>query len=257
MSKLPEMKKMKESLFKKLIAILLALATFILAGCQNNESVNEENPSENISQNDENATDNNTDESKAPIDLTKVDLSQYGISSNNKISEPYETPKGNFYYVCDYDAGEKDEFNTYRFFTTDEDVMYAETGTLVTDSFISPFEYKFYDINNDGVEELIVHEKIHTEDFNVFTFKEGEMLFVGTIFDDHGSLYARDDIITAVSREWVDHENEDAGPYSMYFTYKLLNDEIVEVGCGSCVPISELDDSQFGQELAFTEWQKG
>ena len=43
---------MKESLFKKLIAILLALATLVLAGCQNNESVNEDNPLENISQND-------------------------------------------------------------------------------------------------------------------------------------------------------------------------------------------------------------
>lgn len=247
---------MKKSLFKKIIAILLALATLILAGCQNNESVNEDNSSENISQNDENAIDNNTDEAKAPIDLTKVDLNQYGISSNNKISEPYETPKGNFYYVCDYDAGEKDEFNTYRFFTTDDDVMYAETGTLVTDSLIYPFEYKFYDINNDGIEELIVHEKIHVKDFRVFTFKDGEMFFAGEIADDHGSLYARDDIITAVSREWVDYEDEDAGPYSMYFTYKLSNDKTVKVGHGSCVPISELDDSQFGQELVFTEWQE-
>ena len=248
---------MKESLFKKLIAILLALATLVLASCQNNESVNEENPSENISQNDENAIDNNTDEAKAPIDLTKVDLNQYGISSNNKISEPYETPKGNFYYVCDYDAGEKDEFNTYRFFTTDDDVMYAETGTLVTDSYIYPFEYKFYDINNDGVEELIVHEKIHIKDFRVFTFKDGEMFFAGEIADDHGRLYGRDDTITAVSREWVDYEVEGAESYSMYFIYKLSNDKIAGVGHGSCVPISELDDSQFGQELVFTEWQKG
>ena len=250
---------MKVSFIKSLIAVSLAFATLTFAGCQKgNKPVNsDENPSESISQNDEIISDNNADEMKLPIDLTTVDLTQYGISSNYEISEPYETTKGNYYYVCDFDAGKKDEFKAYRFFTTDRDVMCAETDVLVTDSYINPIGYEFYDVNNDGVEELIVHEKIHIKEFKIFTFKDGEMFCAGVIHDEHGSLYARDDMITAVTREWIDYETEDAEPYSMYFIYKLSNDKIAEVGHGSCVPISELDDSQFGQELIFTEWQEG
>ena len=41
---------MKNSLFKKIIAVLLALATLMLAGCSKDEPVNNDNPSENISQ---------------------------------------------------------------------------------------------------------------------------------------------------------------------------------------------------------------
>lgn len=43
---------MKKSAIKKIIAVLLALATLVFAGCQNKEPVNGDNPSENISQND-------------------------------------------------------------------------------------------------------------------------------------------------------------------------------------------------------------
>ena len=42
---------MKISLLKKLIAVSLAFATLMFAGCSKDEPVNEENPSENISQN--------------------------------------------------------------------------------------------------------------------------------------------------------------------------------------------------------------
>ncbi len=282
---------MKNSLFKKIIAVSLAFATLMFAGCQKDEPVNNDNPSENISQNvdeetalqevestdkDEETTkqeetskkpvEDKTNkqeatETKKPvtdkkiIDLKSVDLSQYGISSNNKISEPYETLKGNFYYVCDYGAGENDKFKTYRFFTTDHDVMCAEIEDLVTDSYINPIGYIFYDINNDGVEELIVHEKIHIKEFRVFTFKDGEMLFVGEITDEHGYLYGRDDTVTAVTREMSN--GEESEPYSMYFIYKLTNNKLMETGHGSCVPISELDDSQFGKKLVFNEWQDG
>ena len=130
---------MKKSLFKKIIAVLLAFATLMFAGCQKDEPVNEENPSESISQNvDEETTSQEVEssdkdeettkqeetskkeadeektnkqevtETKKPatdkkvIDLKSVNLAQYGILSNHKISKPYSISVGNVYVVRDF-----------------------------------------------------------------------------------------------------------------------------------------------------------
>ena len=237
-----EKKKNKKAI--KVIAIILACVIVIGAILGVKFLSPEKKP------NDETIVGNN-DEIKA-IDLITVDLSQYGISSNNEISEAFVTPKGNYYYVCDLEAETNDKFKTYRFFTTDEDVMYAEVEALVIDSYINPVEYVFYDINNDGAEELIVHEKIHVNDYRVFTFKDGEMLFAGAMFNDFGDLYGKDGTVTTVGREWLDEEG--AGHHSFYCTYELVDNKLVEKESDSCEPLNGADDSQFGQKMVFTKW---
>ena len=63
---------MKKSLFKKIIAVLLAFATLMFAGCQKDEPVNEENPSESISQNvDEETTSQEVESSDKDEETTK------------------------------------------------------------------------------------------------------------------------------------------------------------------------------------------
>jgi hypothetical protein len=223
-----------------------------------------DNPSESISQSDvvnqeeSEVTDATEPEETTPIDLTAVDLSQYGLSSNYEISEPFPTTKGNYYYVCDYGAGAEDEFEEYRFFTTEDNVMYVSLGVANVESYINPYEYIFYDINNDGVEELIAHEKIHVDDFRVFTFEDDKMVFAGEIFDDHGYLYGGDGTITAVTREWCDYEgDEPSDPYVYYGTFKMAHNKMVEVNDGVCEPLNEAETSQFGTKLVFNKWIEG
>ncbi|MBQ8765221.1 MAG: hypothetical protein IJZ16_00275 [Clostridia bacterium] len=153
---------MKKSLFKKILAISLAFATLTFAGCQNNEPVVDDNPSENISQNvDEEtsqeveSTDKNETEStkqeessqeidknqssiddimgvgataptvmKETIDLKSIDLKKYGLTDDNDISVPYPTSLGCAYVVRDYGKAEE---QTYLFVTTKDKVMYLNT----------------------------------------------------------------------------------------------------------------------------------
>ena len=139
---------MKNSLFKKIIAVSLALSTLMFAGCSKDKPVSEESPSESITQNvDESTTQEaeGTDKEetseqpaededdeysveldimKETIDLKKVDLTKYGLSKNNDISVPYPTSLGCVYVVRDYG---KEEEKTYLFVTTKDKVMYLDT----------------------------------------------------------------------------------------------------------------------------------
>lgn len=114
--------------------------------------------------------------------------------------------------------------------------------------------YNYYDINNDGTDELIIHEKNDVKEYKVYIFADGKMYHSGTIFDDHGDLYGKDGMVTAVSRKWND---EDSGKtYSVYFTYEIVNNKLVEKENGKCEPLNEADDSQFGKKIELNKWYK-
>ncbi len=145
---------MQNSLLKKLIAVLLAFATLMFAGCQKDEPVNNDNPSENISQDadekvssedesqnvnekvtSQDKSENVDDETdimdeitptvmKETIDLNSVDLKKYGLTDDHEISVPYPTSSGYVYVVRDYG---KEEEQTYLFVTTKDKVMYLNT----------------------------------------------------------------------------------------------------------------------------------
>ena len=96
---------MKKSVFKKIIAVLFALATLILAGCQNNESVNEDNLSENISQNDVvNQEENTQREETSNKDETKP--TEKEETKDEETAKKEETTKndGKKNYISDYIA---------------------------------------------------------------------------------------------------------------------------------------------------------
>ena len=78
---------MKKSVFKKTLAVLLALVILLLAGCQNKEPVNEDIPSENISQNDEINTETNVERTELHNDDS--------TSQSKEDSEPSSTVESN------------------------------------------------------------------------------------------------------------------------------------------------------------------
>lgn len=161
--------KMKKTLFKKVLAVLLALATLIFAGCQKDEPVNDDNPSENISQSDENqvAVDDimGMEEShptvmKETIDLHSVDLSKYGLTNDYEVSIPYPMSLGCAYVVRDYG---KEEEQTYLFVTTKDNVMYFNTEfpssgrlPLTGEYSYETYSLKTADLDGEKGEEIVL-----------------------------------------------------------------------------------------------------
>lgn len=180
---------MKNSLFKKIIAVSLALSTLMFAGCSKDKPVSEESPSESITQNidesttqdaestDKEETESTKEESskkpaedktnkqeatetkkpandKKAIDLKTVKLSQYGISSDYEISKAYPILLGNVYVVRDY--CEEYLAKTYIFVTTTEKVLMIESGdcpkgVTLNDS----YEIYFADLDGEKGEEIL------------------------------------------------------------------------------------------------------
>ena len=169
---------MKKSAIKKIIAVLLALATLVFAGCQNNEPVNEENLSENISQHDENAKENInyhnpidyfepgagvlTYDSKVmnnTIDLNEIDLfAEFNINDNHEISVPYPTSLGTVYLVREYLT---EKSLTYLFVTTQDIITYEMVTDIGFYSILDNGGYTCYElhtanVDNEQGEEIVL-----------------------------------------------------------------------------------------------------
>ena len=238
-----------------IIGVVVAVVAIVLGVVflAPDKDVSVDDPTENITDvmNQDEVAD--VTEEITPIDLTTVDLSQYGLSTDYEISEAFPTTKGNYYYVCDYGAGAENEFEEYRFFTTEEDVMCARLRMSDVETYIYPIEYIFYDINNDGVEELIVDEKVHVKEYRVFTFIGDEIYFAGEMMNEHGSLYGKNGTVTTVSREFSDEP--DSEPWVVYDTFEFTENKLVHKDHGFCPPLDGAEKSEFGTKMDFTRWE--
>lgn len=85
--------------------------------------------------------------------------------------------------------------------------------------------YTYYDINKDGVKELITHTGTCEADriYSVYTFKNGKMYCVGEINGWHGTMYAKDKSIVVVSVGALEN-----GTVVEIVTYELVGNKLVE-----------------------------
>ncbi len=144
---------MKNSLFKKLIAVSLAFATLMFAGCQKDEPVNNESPSENISQEvDENGLSNKLPVMDNTIDLSTIDLNaEFNIYKDYEISVPYPTALGTVYVVREFLT---EKTLTYLFITTQDDIKYE----MISDYGLGSTIYTIFTENVDSEfgEEILI-----------------------------------------------------------------------------------------------------
>lgn len=144
---------MKKSAFKKIIAVSLAFATLMFAGCQKDELVNEENPSESISQQGE--TDDLSD--KLPVMDNTIDLRtkelnmEFNIFEDYEISVPYPTALGTVYVVREFLT---EKTLTYLFVATQDDVKYE----MVTDMGQKSTTYTIHteNVDDEPGEEILL-----------------------------------------------------------------------------------------------------
>ncbi len=192
---------MKNSLFKKLIAVLLALATLMFAGCQKDKPVNQENPSENILQNVV------KEESNMATEKIEVPhpLRYFASASNslvwvgnietdwistlkehdiNFVEEIYETKDG-CGHIITANASENYEaiVDTYAVYE-DGETIYIE---MVCEGAILD-KFEVCEINGDTIgEEIILHYGYTTEVWN-FEYRTPNLLISSKIDLGYASI---------------------------------------------------------------------
>ncbi len=85
--------------------------------------------------------------------------------------------------------------------------------------------YTYYDINKDGVDELITQTGTCEADraYHVYTFANGKMIYAGSFGGWHGALYTKGKSIIIVSSGATEK-----GVLVMATTYELVNNKLVE-----------------------------
>ena len=121
--------------------------------------------------------------------------------------------------------------------------------------------YDYYDINNDGIDELIFREKSDVRKYKVYTFVDGKMCLAGEIIDEFegmtidepGYLYGGNSMIVATSRDLGYPLTES---YSSYVSYELVDNKLVEKDSGTCGALDGSETSQFGTKINLDKWYK-
>lgn len=151
---------MKKSAFKKIIAVLLALATLVLAGCQNNEPVNEDNPSEQTSQN---MQEDKLSIEQLPVMDNTIDLMSIKLSNDTNLTEkyeisvPYPTALGTVYLVREHLI---EKSLTHLFVATQDNYMYELLPDIgffsILEYGIEAYELYTANVDNEPGEEILL-----------------------------------------------------------------------------------------------------
>ena len=91
--------------------------------------------------------------------------------------------------------------------------------------------YTYYDINKDGVDELITHTGSCEADrvYMIYTFKNGKMYCAGEVGGWHGAMYATDKKLVVVSAgATMEGSFVSSATYELVGT-QLVNKEIFEI----------------------------
>ena len=108
--------------------------------------------------------------------------------------------------------------------------------------------YCYIDLNNDGIQELIIHKGTceQDRDYYFYTISDNKAVLLESVNGWHGSLHLKDNgELTVVSFA-------PGGEGSYFVTFQLENTELVTVDSGT-VDLSMTDSEVFGQRLELSE----
>lgn len=150
----------EKTMFKRVIAVLLALATLIFAGCQKDKPVNDDNPSENISQN---MQDDKLTVEQLPVMDNTIDLRSIKLSNDTCVTEkyeigvPYPTSLGTVYLVREHLT---EKSLTYLFVATQDNYMYELLPNIgffsILEYGIGAYEIYTANVDNEPGEEILL-----------------------------------------------------------------------------------------------------